>query len=405
MNKLKFKLKSTILLLFAIALPATSIFQTTPVSADTKGVGSLPFNQKLYDQLSTRQHYYWLNYCFEEKDIDHIPDDEMSKWDFFNRYGDEGSGYQSVLGSMWGQGDKSTRECRGGAVVKNAFNRLGYTNPREAFCSLRGAEFDGNTDYATCVAGIGANNSVNFNPKGWDNGRVSPKDTAKSFRDLVKDKVPSLTPPMEYMRAYSSLIQQCKVQLQGPYEAGFGAASNKYQVPTVVQGDDGTYEVKMMKGVGVESSNEMDGSVALAAATSYSANWYNFSSANRITCSQAAEKARGTAGAYAKYINKKSSGETIPPGGDDRYGDDNTEETSSCNIDGIGWIICPVMNALAKWNDAAFDALDDILRIDPELMTNPATERAWKNFRDIANIAFVLVFMLIIYAQMTGRNS
>jgi hypothetical protein len=76
--------------------------------------------------------------------------------------------------------------------------------------------------------------------------------------------------------------------------------------------------------------------------------------------------------------------------------------TSSCSIDGIGWIICPVMNALAKWNDAAFGFLDNLLTIRPELLQDKGTLVAWQRFRDIANVLFVIAFLIIIYSQITS---
>lgn len=82
------------------------------------------------------------------------------------------------------------------------------------------------------------------------------------------------------------------------------------------------------------------------------------------------------------------------------------EETkSSCNIDGIGWIVCPVMTFIAKANDMAYGFLsDNFLKIDIELLKDNDTKTAWQSFRDIANVAFILAFLIIIYSQMTGAG-
>ncbi len=82
-------------------------------------------------------------------------------------------------------------------------------------------------------------------------------------------------------------------------------------------------------------------------------------------------------------------------------GDDSTE-TTSCAIDGIGWIICPVMNFMAKLNDQAFGFLEKLLAIKPALIGHQSTMDAWGTFRDLANVAFVIGFLVIVYSQLTS---
>lgn len=81
-----------------------------------------------------------------------------------------------------------------------------------------------------------------------------------------------------------------------------------------------------------------------------------------------------------------------------------TEDETSCAVDGIGWIICPIMTFMAKMNDAAFGFLNNFLGIRPALITDEATRSAWAAFRDIANVAFVIAFMVIVYSQITSAG-
>lgn len=80
------------------------------------------------------------------------------------------------------------------------------------------------------------------------------------------------------------------------------------------------------------------------------------------------------------------------------------EPTSSCDVeDGLGWIICPVTNTLAGWMDGIFNILVGFLEvrpIDPNQKT--ALYNAWSNMRTIANIAFVIAFLIIIYSQISN---
>ena len=79
-----------------------------------------------------------------------------------------------------------------------------------------------------------------------------------------------------------------------------------------------------------------------------------------------------------------------------------TGDETSCAVDGVGWIVCPLMNFLGDINDKAFGYLDNLLTIRPALITDPSTTKAWSAFRDIANVAFVIAFLIIIYSQISG---
>lgn len=114
------------------------------------------------------------------------------------------------------------------------------------------------------------------------------------------------------------------------------------------------------------------------------------------TCLKKALPARyDTAVDSVADVNVKGADEDITGNGD-------SDEGTSCAIDGIGWIICPVMNFLAEANEKAFGFLQTLLSIPPSLTTDPATVTAWSRFRDLANIAFVIAFLVIIYSQITS---
>lgn len=83
-----------------------------------------------------------------------------------------------------------------------------------------------------------------------------------------------------------------------------------------------------------------------------------------------------------------------------------TVPTSSCVVDGIGWIVCPVMNFMAKIVDGAYGIVSTLL-VTPSINTNTsdpanATYQAWQIMRTIANVAFVIAFLLIIFSQLTS---
>ena len=81
-----------------------------------------------------------------------------------------------------------------------------------------------------------------------------------------------------------------------------------------------------------------------------------------------------------------------------------TEDSgSSCTIDGIGWIVCPLMNGIAEGMDYVFEKVRGFLVVQPMTTdVNNPVYRIWQVSRDLANIAFVIGFMIIIYNYIVG---
>lgn len=84
-----------------------------------------------------------------------------------------------------------------------------------------------------------------------------------------------------------------------------------------------------------------------------------------------------------------------------------TNGLSSCAIETVGWVICPTMRSIAKLADYGFTYMNEnFLRIDYALAANDSgTYKAWEMMRTIANAAFVVAFMILVYSQISGRGS
>lgn len=79
--------------------------------------------------------------------------------------------------------------------------------------------------------------------------------------------------------------------------------------------------------------------------------------------------------------------------------------TSSCGIEGIGWVVCPVMDFLGGVADMAFNFLaDSFLSINSEYVTSDSIENAWGAMRTLANVVFVIAFLVIIFSQLTSTG-
>lgn len=87
-------------------------------------------------------------------------------------------------------------------------------------------------------------------------------------------------------------------------------------------------------------------------------------------------------------------------------GDNGEEEgKNSCGVDGIGWLVCPLMSFAGSLGDASYSAISYFLSIDKgifEDQSNGGLEQAWKFFRDIANAVFAVIFLWIIFSQISN---
>ena len=112
----------------------------------------------------------------------------------------------------------------------------------------------------------------------------------------------------------------------------------------------------------------------------------------------------------AYYTNPRAQqAVTVAPGG----GPVPTSSTCDTEVTlGLGWIICPISNFISKAVDGVYKILEDFLLVPPTTMktTDPKTGvtdysgiyKLWDIIRSLANICFVIAFLVIIYSQITG---
>ncbi len=80
-------------------------------------------------------------------------------------------------------------------------------------------------------------------------------------------------------------------------------------------------------------------------------------------------------------------------------------QVTSCTgseLSGMGWIICPITNFLAKALDYIYKIIEGFF-IVPKINTESGSiYKLWSFIRDIANICFVIVFLIIIFSQVSS---
>ena len=79
--------------------------------------------------------------------------------------------------------------------------------------------------------------------------------------------------------------------------------------------------------------------------------------------------------------------------------------TSSGAAESLGWIVCPIMDMIGEASTGLYDtAVKPALTVKPQLFTGEgeATRTAWGTFRDIANGLLIILFLVVIFSQLTG---
>ena len=103
-------------------------------------------------------------------------------------------------------------------------------------------------------------------------------------------------------------------------------------------------------------------------------------------------------------------GEALPGTGSFYPSVSEVDDTgTSCVVEGIGWIVCGLMRAVASANDLMYGMIADILRLNPITINNDngdptPTYTVWQQVRDISNVLLVIAFLIIIFSQITGAG-
>jgi hypothetical protein len=76
----------------------------------------------------------------------------------------------------------------------------------------------------------------------------------------------------------------------------------------------------------------------------------------------------------------------------------------TCDGGSLTWIICPLITGASDAVDAAKGVLQSLLHVSP-LSTSDPTYAIWKNIRNFADIAFVLIFLVMIFGTTLGLDN
>ena len=287
--------------------------------------------------------------------------------------------------------DKTSGEDSG--WVRSAITTLGYSDSRDFLCHIMNAS--NASAYNNCRTGQGDLSTFDFVAKNQD-------EREAAFSEAVGKKVFGNTEPLNRPEGdaimqnilYNTFYAFCQ-----PTDYNGGAVGSNLKQMAVKQyqtGPPATYTDKQVlvktdrlsKTVGIIeaepngmrrtlSCNELPGNISIFA-----------------------DRARADLKDIRNsFFNNVNTGTGLSP----TAGADGGSK-SSCAVDGIGWIVCPALGFMGTISDQLFNFLaTQFLSVDTRTVsTSSGTYEAWSVMRNIANVAFVIAFMIIIFSQLTS---
>jgi hypothetical protein len=136
----------------------------------------------------------------------------------------------------------------------------------------------------------------------------------------------------------------------------------------------------------------------------------------KSSCSDIATQMNKYAAAYSAYrkvnVDEPTAGSIDQGCQQDPNKQGCDEDLTSCVIEGVGWIVCPILTFMGGIVDGAYNFVAGLLVVQPLVTTaarsddssNVGIYTAWSVMRNIANIAFVIAFLIIIFSQLSGMG-
>lgn len=80
-----------------------------------------------------------------------------------------------------------------------------------------------------------------------------------------------------------------------------------------------------------------------------------------------------------------------------------SQEKETCNVSGIGWVVCPLAAFIGKTIDAVYTLIEQMMVFNvPDPFGNNPLKTVWSGVLGIANIAFIIAFFVVIFSQATS---
>jgi hypothetical protein len=391
-------------------------------------------NMSLEQQVQSYVYYYTLGNCLANGALNdgslfgggvhhriNVADITSGHW--FAGSNQQGGGYLDGVNGIKTTPDGSNQagtqiDCGQPALVNGALSLWNNWAPDEALCAFGYVRASGPTTRCTNAQGgtdeFQKGNNVESTFKAAVNARI------------YGGKTPSLTDAAKYLLYLKAFQQACIPNATASATPPTGSAKNDYAV-RIVSGDG---KAAVATTVYYTDYRNKDTSIPVYLYP----NIYMSGSGDQQTCGSLVAAINGKNGkngladAYASDL--QSTGNSNAAGGGNKQCQDGAATdangnpcqttATSCNIDQIGWLLCPILTTGAHLADSAYGFLADnflatnpsLLNTDPKATTTDdsgntvavgtGTYTAWKIMLTIANVAFIIAFLIVIFSQLTS---
>lgn len=306
-------------------------------------------------------------------------------------------------------------------------NTQGYDSPSMKICANTDDEgiiqsrltvtYEGNFNQSTFTNDPSYNGSVTIGSSSNTDGKgeISVKAVSSSSRG---DGIPATTNPSTISYQYGSTsFSQLANSVFAPFSSGYSYAESESQTVQMVKiGEDGGCDATQLMG-GSYGCEPGDYEVTKVIGDTGSTAFYYFEmngSEWMLSCGGAAGCGAGNSVWTAaldpitvEYKRDVKDTEDSIAGTEGEEGEDGDEEDDPCysNSGAMGWIMCPIISGASDaLQDLYEDVLQDFLQIDPALLSSEdqGTYEAWNIFRNLANVALIIIFLVVIISQLTG---
>ena len=303
--------------------------------------------------------------------------------------------------------NNATIDCGSPSLVNGALSLWEYDSPADALCDFGFLRVD--YDSASLCKGTLGGGKDFYRPGG----------TLETFQKAIKKQIydgaePKMSDSMLYQYYRGIFNQTCTYKKSSITESLTNKAPDYkfgiYDVP-----DSGKVPTNKSYYVGAMKRSDMVAVLDIKSPTNL----------KTMSCSDIESEINNLAEAYSDYRLTHSDEPSGP-------GSATTDKTrvcklnpelpeckdagSSCNIPQMGWILCPILTTGAGLADSMYKYMaDSFLATDPSIVNsdpNATTEngrlvgtgtyQAWQMMRSFANIAFIIVFLIIIVSQLTS---
>jgi len=307
---------------------------------------------------------------------------------------------KDTTGGAAGEDNDGLVECGNPSLILGALALWGLTGEElDVLCNsgFTRTNIANTQNVDQCVKGTGnlKRTDSNFN--------TSSADFTNYINAQVYDSAqqPELTPAQWYLFYRHSLNESCipGIDTTAPQVGVTLSGSNSYnnvtwvdasnQPETGAYGGTGSGALKASTGVDIGlimTSNDLK------------------TTTTKLSCSNIVNLMSNAAKPYAVWTTQHPDEVAAINAA---FVEDNNDKPKTCGdvVEGIGWIICPVMNFITKVNDASYRTISALL-ITPSLNMSTSSDnslyQAWGAMRSLANVAFVIAFLIIIFSQLTS---